>query len=148
MPNGNIGNWNEVKAQAATVLGIELVDGDIDDVPLLATDPYGHFIPGASGFPQMVVGNGTDGLPGTNDDVLVEGNPDAPISTATAVSSNHEFLNDIAHHAAPGPIALQECPPNTPAGNKAPDADAVAGPDDHLCTTYDDELLGRALHHW
>ena len=54
VPNGNIGNWNEVKAQAANVLGIELVDIDVHNVPLLATDPYGHFIPGPNGFPQMV----------------------------------------------------------------------------------------------
>ncbi len=44
----------EVKAQAATTLGIRLVDTDIFNVPLLLTDPYGHFIRGANGFPQFV----------------------------------------------------------------------------------------------
>ena len=38
----DIGNWGEVKAQAATKLGIQLVDQDIFDCPLLLTDPYGH----------------------------------------------------------------------------------------------------------
>ena len=44
--NGGIGNWAEVKAQAATMLGIQLTDMDVFDVPLLATDAYGNFIPG------------------------------------------------------------------------------------------------------
>ena len=106
---GNIGNWNEVKAQAATVLGIALSDIDVHNVPLLATDPYGHFLPGPNGLPQMMT-KGPDGIADTGDDVLVEGNLTTPISTATAVSSHHEFLNDIAHHAAPGAISPGVCP--------------------------------------
>ena len=31
----NIGNWNEVKAQASAKLGIRLTDQDVFDVPLL-----------------------------------------------------------------------------------------------------------------
>ena len=58
----------------------------------------------------MMVTKGPDGLEGTGDEILVEGNPTAPISTANAVSSHHEFLNDIAHHAAPGPKSPSECP--------------------------------------
>ena len=50
----NIGTWADVKAQAASKLGIKLVDRDVFDVPLLLTDPYGHFKPGPHGFPQMV----------------------------------------------------------------------------------------------
>src|SRR5207248_9673943 len=34
----NVGNWAEVKAQAATKLGIRLTDQDIFDVPLIATE--------------------------------------------------------------------------------------------------------------
>ena len=49
---GNIGNWAEVKAQAADLLGIQLVDTDITAVPLLLTDEYGRFLRGANGFPQ------------------------------------------------------------------------------------------------
>ena len=37
--------WGEVKAQAATMLGIDLTDVDVGNVPLLRTDPYGNFIP-------------------------------------------------------------------------------------------------------
>src|SRR5712692_4315954 len=36
----NIGNWGEVKAQAATKLGIRITDADLFNVPLLLTDPY------------------------------------------------------------------------------------------------------------
>ena len=138
---GNIGNWDEVKAQAASHLGIALADTDVFNVPLLDTDEYGHLNTGPNGLPMMV-SKGPDGIEDTGDEELVEGNLTTPISTANAVSSHHEFLNDIAHHAAPGAIALQECPPGTPAGDKEPDDDEIAGPDDGDCTTYDDELLG------
>ena len=49
-----LANWDEVQAQARDVLGIELDDLDVLDVPLLATDQYGRFIPGPNGFPQVV----------------------------------------------------------------------------------------------
>jgi beta-lactam-binding protein with PASTA domain/Ca2+-binding RTX toxin-like protein len=119
----NIGNWAQVKAQAATKLGIKLVDQDVFDVPLIVTDPYGHFKPGAHGFPQMV-------RPGN---VLVEGNPaggGVPVP-ADAFRTGHAFLNDIAHNAVPSPGLL-------------PDADAII--QDFRVTpqpagTYDDELL-------
>ena len=40
------------------MLGIRLVDTDVFDVPLILTDPYGHFKPGPNGFPQLVLTNG------------------------------------------------------------------------------------------
>jgi Animal haem peroxidase/Bacterial Ig domain/RTX calcium-binding nonapeptide repeat (4 copies)/PASTA domain len=94
----NIGNWAEVKAQAATRLGIRLTDRDVFDVPLIVTDPYGHFKPGPRGFPQLV-------RPGN---VLVEGDPAANGGAgiaipADALRTGHAFLNDIAHNAAPNP---------------------------------------------
>jgi hypothetical protein len=39
VPVKNIGNWGEVKAQARNMLGIELADIDVFNIPLLATDP-------------------------------------------------------------------------------------------------------------
>jgi Ca2+-binding RTX toxin-like protein len=94
----NIGDWAEVKAQAATKLGIRLTDPDVFDVPLVLTDPYGHFKPGPHGFPQLI-------RPGN---VLVEGNPAANGGTGVAVPADafhtgHGFLNDIAHNAVPNP---------------------------------------------
>src|SRR4051812_38424363 len=94
----NIGNWAQVKAQAATKLGIQLTDTDVFDVPKILTDPYGHFKPGPRGFPQMV-------RPGN---VLVEGDPAANGGTGVLVPrdaqrTGHAFLNDIAHNAVPNP---------------------------------------------
>ena len=59
--------WGVVKAQARDILGIELTDLDALNLPLMATDQYGNFIPGPNGFPQIVTTAG-----------LVEGNPNSP----------------------------------------------------------------------
>jgi hypothetical protein len=123
-----IGNWAEVKAQAATRLGIRLIDQDVFNVPLLVTDPYGHFKPGPNGFPQLV-------LPGN---VLLEGNPAANDGEGidippAAFRTGHAFLDDIAHNAVPGP-------------GLGPDADndvSVFGVTLQADGTYDDELLDR-----
>src|SRR4030095_3747208 len=105
--------------------------------PLLATDDYGNFIRGAHGLPQVVM-KGADGIAGTADDVLVEGNLAAPISLANAVRTGHAFLNDIAHDAVPvstAAVVLQ------------PDGDTLTGtpqpvnPQTGQNLTYDNELL-------
>jgi Ca2+-binding RTX toxin-like protein len=121
----NIGNWAEVKAQAAAKLGIRLTDSDIFNVPLIATDPYGHFVPGPNGFAQLV-------LPGN---ALLEGNPlgGGTAIPDTAFRTGHAFLNDIAHNAVPSPGLV-------------PDADTVVCdfrtvPSCQPPGTYDDELL-------
>ncbi len=124
----NIGNWKEVKAQAATKLGIILTDQDVFDVPLILTDPYGHFKPGAHGFPQLV-------RPGN---VLVEGDPAANGGTGVAIPADafrtgHAFLNDIAHNAVPSPGLIADS-----------DTDiSVFGVTVQPPGTYDDELLDR-----
>jgi Ca2+-binding RTX toxin-like protein len=123
---GGMATWAVVKAQARDMLGIDLTDADVFNVPLLATDAYGQFIRGPNGFPQVVM-KGPDGLAGTADDFLVEGNPAAPISLANAVRTGHAFLDDIAHTAAPNPGLI-------------PDADTVAG-GPVAAGTYDNELL-------
>lgn len=108
--NGGMATWGEVKAQARTLLGINLTDADVGSVPLLRTDPYGNFIPGQNGFPQVIFGIGADGIPNTADDVVIEGDPTANgglgISTTGAIRTPHAFLADIAHDAVPiGKIA-------------------------------------------
>ena len=96
----SMATWADVKANALK-LGILLSDEDVDNVPLLATDAFGNFIPDpVTGMAQIVM-KGPDGLAGTADDVLVSGTPDNPIATAGAVRTGHAFLNDIAHGAAP-----------------------------------------------
>src|SRR5262245_7674754 len=101
---GGMATWAVVKAQARDILGINLTDADVGNVPLLATDDYGNFRPGAHGFPQVVM-KGPDGLPGTDDDFLVEGDPTANgglgIDITNAVRTGHQFLIDIAHSASP-----------------------------------------------
>ncbi len=108
--NGGMATWGEVKAQAKTLLGINLTDADVGAVPLLRTDPYGNFIPGPNGFPQIILGIGADGIPNTADDVVLEGNPAANgglgVSTTGAIRTASAFLADIAHEAVPiGKIA-------------------------------------------
>ena len=90
-----IGNWAELKAQAAQMLGICLLDADVGSVPLLATDRYGAFLRGPNGFVQVVTASG-----------LIEGDPTANGGTGVLLPPNtlrtgHEFLVDIAHGAAP-----------------------------------------------
>ncbi|HEV7437634.1 MAG TPA: peroxidase family protein [Pseudorhizobium sp.] len=145
--NGGMATWGEVKEQAATLLGIQLTDFDVGKVPLLRTDAYGNFIPGANGYPQLIIGIGEDGIPNTADDEVVEGNPADPVDPSNvfgavapavpveAVRTNHAFLADIAHNAVPtgladGDITIGlENPGNEPGvyDNELLDAHFVAG---------------------
>jgi Ca2+-binding RTX toxin-like protein len=133
---GGMATWKVLKAQARDVLGINLTDADVDNVPLLATDAYGNFIKGPNGYP-MVVMKGLDGIAGTADDQQVEGNPLAPLDLTNAVRTGHQFLADIAHNAVPV----------FSGGVLAPDADNVAGnavpvnPQTGANLAYDNELL-------
>ena len=132
--DGGLPTWADVKAKALAMLGIELTDADVHDVPLLRTDLYGKFIPDpATGFAQVITGHGADSIPNTDDDDVVVGSPGSPVdlSAVGAFRTGHAFLNDIAHHATPGASQI---------------ADADAGPegefgDDGDAATYDDELL-------
>lgn len=48
--------WGEIKAHAGEMLGIDLTDFHVGNLPPLATNPYGNFIPDLStGFPQVVM---------------------------------------------------------------------------------------------
>ncbi|WP_404290946.1 peroxidase family protein [Glutamicibacter arilaitensis] len=82
--------WKNVKDQARTVLGIELTDMDVLDVPMLYTDPYGSLILDAAGQAQVAFSDG-----------LRSGNRATPLSTEGAVTANASFLDDIAHGATP-----------------------------------------------
>ena len=133
---GGMSTWGVVKAQARDLLGIELSDYDAVNVPMIKVDPYGNFIPGPTGFAQLVTDLGPDGLLGTADDVTVEGNPAAPVSPLAvgALRTGHPFLADIAHSA--NPFSSQD------GTALAADADNVIG-DDLNPDTYDDELLAE-----
>ena len=132
---GGMATWAVVKAQARDILGINLTDAQVFDVPLLATDQYGNFIKGPNGFPLVVIrtGNGVDGIAGTADDttILVEGDPLNPVDLTNAVSTGHQFLIDIAHNAVP--VNGQTGAP------LAADSDTAVGLSEP--GTYDNELL-------
>lgn len=160
--HGGLATWANVKDQARDFLGVLLGDHDVLNVPMLMTDAFGRFIPGANGYVQVGVrvDDGVDGLANTADDVVVfvEGvaggldiNSPAAISTAlaaagssftsgTVVRTNHAFLDDIAHSAAPGTFnhdGIAATPPIPQTG----DADDILGNNDGLPGTFDDELL-------
>ena len=133
---GGMATWGIVKAQARDLLGIELSDYDAVNVPMVRVDQYGNFIPGPNGFAQLITGLGADGIAQTADDLLVEGNPAAPISPlgVSALRTGQMFLADIAHSA--NPFDSQTGAPLDP------DADGLIG-DDGNPLTYDDELLAE-----
>ena len=133
------GTWGDVKAQAASMLGVRLQDTDVFDCPLLATDRYGEFIRGANGFVQIVTATG-----------LVEGDPTANggqgvFLPANTIRTGHAFLNDIAHNAAPNTFD-HDNNPATPKIQKTADLDtavSVFGVGVQPTGTYDNELLER-----
>ncbi len=131
---GSIGNWGEVKAQALTMLGIKLDDFDVHNVPLLLTDQYGKFIPGANGFAQIVMKPDLTHLTVW----YKEGNSDGSVTTAGSVGTGHGFLNDISHHAAPGMYDANG--DGFKESRQTADLDPGVG-DDGLASTYDDEML-------
>ncbi|MGL4899043.1 MAG: hypothetical protein ACRC4U_03160, partial [Shewanella sp.] len=86
--NGGLATWADVKAQALTLLGIELTDQDVFNVPLLATDRYGNLLLSDNGKIQIVTTTG-----------LVEAN--GGMLPSDTIRTGHAFLDDIAHFAAP-----------------------------------------------
>ena len=125
--------WETTKEQAATLLGLELVDRDVTDIPMLAVDAYGKFIPGPlRGLPQYVTASG-----------LVEGDTTAPVAVpADVLHFDTPFLTDVAHNADPSPQDSDNNPA-TPRVAPAPDADTTASADfaSQPAGTYDDEML-------
>ncbi|RYY22640.1 MAG: heme peroxidase [Sphingomonadales bacterium] len=124
--NGGMATWADLKAQAATLLGIQLLDVDVGNIPLLATDEYGNFLPGANGYPQIVMAGLNPGDP----PFLVEGDPAANgglgVLVDGAVRTGHAFLADIAHNAVPDGLE---------------DGDTEVGGNIPADGEYDDELL-------
>jgi Ca2+-binding RTX toxin-like protein len=123
---GGLATWADIKAQSESMLGIKLNDFNVHSIPLLATDPYGNFEPGANGFAQVVMkfeildGTGAvvrtvqtlvEGVAGgldindptlTDPSVVLDAGAGEVSSRASFVSTGHAFLDDIAHNANPG----------------------------------------------
>ena len=133
-PDGGMAPWSTVKTQAAEELGIELVDADVLNIPMLATDQYGRFLRGpARGLPQIATATG-----------LVEGNLASPVSVpANAERINTAFLDDIAHNAVPKPLQPARGPgqPEIPALTPDEDTDITGASGTQPAGTYDDEML-------
>jgi hypothetical protein len=140
---GGMPTWKVIKAQAKK-LGILLTDYDVNSVPVIATNQYGKFIPGANGYPVILFTNSL-----RNSFVWKEGTAaglETSISISgapwTAVSTGHPFLNDTTAAAVPYGIG-QSC-----SGKKlTADSDSImnsaaASPN---CNTYDDETLDAHL---
>ena len=134
-PDGQtgIGTWAAVKKQAAEKLGLLLLDKDVTNIPMIAADPYGKFIPGPlRGLPQYVTASG-----------LVEGNLASPVAVPANVRYfDTPFLTDIAHNADPSPQDTDNNP-GTPPVAPTPDADNTPSADfaNQPAGTYDDEML-------
>ncbi|WP_164863462.1 peroxidase family protein [Agromyces sp. LHK192] len=95
--NGGMAKWRDVKAQARQILGINLTDADLLDVPQVLVDPYGNFVPSPeNGYPQLLTGD-------PNAPTLVEGIPGGTGVTVPAdvLGTGHAFLDDIAHGSTP-----------------------------------------------
>ena len=92
--DGNISTWAAVKQQAAQKLGLLLKDKDVTDIPMLATDPYGEFIPGPNGLPQYALKDGS----------TLEGNLAEPGPGARERRALRHPVPD-RHRAQRGPVA-------------------------------------------
>jgi Ca2+-binding RTX toxin-like protein len=135
--DGAIANWGETKAHALTMLGINLTDQDVHNVPLLLTDQYGKFIPSATGYAQVVTAVNAAGVP----TAWVSGTATGLTLPANTVRTGHAFLNDIAHHAAPSFVDTNRNGVRD-AGEVLQTPDTLAGvADDNNPLTYDDEML-------
>src|SRR4051794_27299109 len=130
---GGESTWASVKKQAHDLLGLQLEDVDLLNIPMLATDPYGKYLPGpARGLPQYVTKTG-----------LVEGNTTTPVPVpANVLHFDTPFVGDIAHNADPSAQDTDNNPA-TPPVFPTPDADTTVQTDFTQQTpgTYDDELL-------
>ncbi|SDS37767.1 Fibronectin type III domain-containing protein [Friedmanniella luteola] len=131
--SGGMATWADVKKQSAELLGLRLSDKDVLNVPQLAVDPYGKFLPGpARGLPMYVTPGG-----------MVEGDTADPVPVpADVLSFKTPFLTDIAHNADPSPQDADHNP-STPPVAPTPDADGTASADfaHQAPGTYDDEML-------
>ncbi|WP_051677361.1 peroxidase family protein [Bradyrhizobium sp. URHD0069] len=104
--NGGMATWADLKVQAADLLGIQLLDSNVGNIPLLATDQYGNFIRGSNGFPQLVTSAGLiEGDPSANGGLGILVDDPAHVPPYTAIRTGHAFLADIAHNAVPDGLA-------------------------------------------
>ncbi len=137
-PDGRSGlsTWASVKKQASDLLGIQLRDSDVTDVPMIATDPYGRFLPGPDrGLPQFVTRHGL-----VEADTTQDGGKGTPVPN-DVLHFDTPFVTDIAHNADPSPRDTDG--DGQPDLTPVPDADTTPSSDfaAQPAGTYDDEML-------
>ncbi|WP_345508217.1 peroxidase family protein [Terrabacter aeriphilus] len=141
-PDGRdgISTWASTKKQAHDLLGLRLVDADVTNIPMLATDPYGNFLPGPNGLPQYVLKDGST-VEGHLDDPATAADETVPVP-ADVRYFDTPFLTDIAHNADPSPQDTDHNPATAPVA-PIPDADNTPSADfaHQPAGTYDDEML-------
>ena len=95
---------------------------------MIAMDPYGNFIPGPHGLPQLVCRRARastrhEHRPGRRQ---VEGNLARPVPVpANVMHFDTPFLTDIAHNADPSPVDTDNNPATPPVA-PSPDVDLAA----------------------
>src|SRR4029077_10164248 len=96
--SSGMSTWAAVKQQSAEVLGIQLRDRDVTNVPMIATDPYGRFLPGpARGLPQFVTRHGL-----VEADTSDDGGKGTPVPD-DVLHFDTPFVADMAYNADPSP---------------------------------------------
>ncbi|QNI02547.1 heme peroxidase [Halomonas sp. SH5A2] len=168
--NGDRGlaTWGDVKEQARVMLGIELTDMDVSAVPELLVDPYGEFIRGDNGLPQILAafrktGEDEEGNP-VLEAIYVEGNRQDPVNPSAisllagteiydstsgenrAVAADETFSAARTSNAFLDDIAHAAVVVTDNNGALVTDVDDVAGNSVAMNnrgqnTEYDDELL-------
>jgi Ca2+-binding RTX toxin-like protein len=130
---GSLSTWASVRKQAHDLFGMRLEDKDVLNIPMLATDPYGEYLPGPHGLPQYVTTTGL--VEGQLDDPTTPGDETVPVP-ANVLYFDTPFVGDIAHNADPSPDPQTGVSPT-------PDPDSTIQTDftKQAPGTYDDELL-------
>ncbi len=90
-PKVTMATWADLKANAATFLGLKITDYDVGNVPVLNVDAYGNVIRGPHGFAEFKVtfADGTSGF--------VEGNAAATIGTHGTDPVTGKVYSAVAH---------------------------------------------------
>ncbi|GHE20300.1 peroxidase family protein [Halomonas urumqiensis] len=163
-----LATWADVKEQARLMLGIDLTDLDVSAVPELLVDPYGEFIRGDNGLPQILAafrmtGQDEEGNP-ILEAIYVEGNRQDPVDPSAIslpagteiydpatgenreVSAGETISAARTGHAFLDDIAHSAVVVTDENGALVADADDVAGNDVQVNirgqnTEYDNELL-------
>src|SRR3954452_5341898 len=142
---GGESTWASVKKQSHDLLGLQLKDIDVVDIPMLQVDPYGKYLPGPHGLPQYVCNGpckigGNVVLPSSN---TLEGNLANPVPVPdNVVHFETPFVTDLAHNADPS-AKFDSNGDHIPDALPVPDADTTVQTDfsKQPFGTYDDELL-------